>query len=130
MGTASHAVEREIGRRIAPRTRCELIVEISDGASGWQRALLTDFSTTGFRLAHVRGSVGGASLWLRPEGLQPVAAKIRWRGGAAVGCQFLYPIGDAVEAAFKDLARQARAAPPAFVVSAAGMRPPALAQDR
>jgi hypothetical protein len=98
MPTAKLREEWEIGRRVSPRTRCSVVVDISDGAAGWVRALLSDFSNTGFRLDRVRGPVAGSSLWLRPDGMQPIAAKIRWINEGAIGCQFLFPLSEQAEA--------------------------------
>ena len=100
--------ERDIGRRVAPRTRCDLVVDIRDGART-MRALLSDFSTTGFRLGHVRGDLAGSSLWLCPEGMEPLPAKVRWSNGGALGCQFLYPLSDTSEAEIKRLVGASRA---------------------
>ena len=107
-------LERDIGRRVAPRTRCDLVVDVRDGTRT-VRALLSDFSTTGFRLGHVRGNLAGSSLWLCPEGMEPLAAKVRWSGGGSLGCQFLYPLSDKSAAELKglvDASRSARAVPP------------------
>jgi hypothetical protein len=100
--------ERDIGRRVASRTRCDLVVDIRDGART-MRALLSDFSATGFKLGHVRGELAGSSLWLCPDGMEPLAAKVRWNRGGAMGCQFLYPLSDAAEAALKVLVAASRA---------------------
>ena len=104
-------LEGEIGRRVAPRTRCDLVVDIRDGTRT-VRALMSDFSTTGFRLGHVRGDLAGSSLWLCPDGMQPLAAKIRWRSGGTLGCQFLYPLSDIVEAELKGLVEVSRSPQP------------------
>ncbi len=107
MIAANLALEREIGRRVAPRTRCDLVVDIRDGTHT-MRALLSDFSRTGFRLSHVRGELAGSSLWLCAEGMEPLAAKIRWRSGGAVGCQFLYPLNDQAGTELRNLASASR----------------------
>lgn len=96
--------EHCIGRRIAPRTRCSIVVEIKDGASEWRRAQLEDISASGFRLTRLQQPPSGNSLWLRPEGLDPIAAKVRWSAQGAVGCEFLYAIDDATQEAIKQLA--------------------------
>ena len=112
MAEANLALEREIGRRVAPRTRCDLVVGIRDGTRTL-RALLSDFSATGFRLSHVRGELAGSSLWLCPDGMEPLAAKIRWSAGGAMGCEFLYPLSDRAETELKSLVAASRApAPP------------------
>ena len=105
----THNLERDIGRRVAPRTRCDHVIDVRDGTRT-MRALLSDFSTTGFRLGHVRGDLAGSSLWLCPEGMEPLAAKIRWSSGGALGCQFLYPLSDKSEAELKRLVGASRAA--------------------
>ena len=92
-----------VGRRGAERTRCQLAVEIKDGGSDWRRALLKDISTSGFRIAHAGSAPRGNSLWLRPEGGEPIPATIRWRGDGAMGCQFLYPLDEAMQAHLKKL---------------------------
>lgn len=107
MTAANLVLELEIGRRVVPRTRCDLVVDIRDGTRTL-RALLSDFSTTGFRLTHVRGELAGSSLWLCPDGMEPMAAKIRWSTGGAVGCEFLYPLADRAEAELKNLVAASR----------------------
>src|SRR6476469_6323188 len=102
MTATNLSLEREIGRRVAPRTRCDHVLDVRDG-SRTLRALLSDFSSTGFRLAHVRGEIGGASLWLCPEGMEPIPAKVRWNRAGAMGCQFLYPLSDQAEAKLRSL---------------------------
>ncbi len=83
-------LERDIGRREAPRTRCDLVVDIRDGTRT-TRALLSDFSATGFRLANVRGDLAGSSLWLCPDGMEPLAAKIRWEQRRRAGVPIPLP---------------------------------------
>lgn len=114
-------LERDIGRRVAPRTRCNLVVDVRDGTRT-TRALLSDFSTSGFRLGHVRGELAGSSLWLCPDGMEPLAAKVRWSSGGSMGCQFLFPLSDGAEAKLKSLVAASRAPHPV----AAASRPPTV----
>ena len=109
MSATSSALECTIGRRASARTACDLVVEIRDGSACWTRALLKDFSATGFRLLRVSETVTGNSLWLRAEGLEPIAAKIRWRADGAAGCQFLYRLDELTETLLKDITHRGRA---------------------
>ena len=84
--------ELALGRRQASRLSCTLGVEIKQSATAWQRALLRDVSATGFKAVAPTQSAGSDSLWLRLPGLDPLAASVRWRDGAVIGCRFLYPL--------------------------------------
>jgi hypothetical protein len=96
--TSQRLTEPTIGRRIASRTRCELVVEIKEGGADWGQALLCDVSTTGFKLSHLGFAPTAGSLWLRLPGLEPFPAKICWKNSASVGCEFLYPLSGELEA--------------------------------
>lgn len=98
--------EQLIGRRVRPRTACNVVVEIKDGASDWQRAFLADMSATGFRLTQLTSEPTGTSVWLRLPRLEPLAARIRWRRAGAVGCEFLSPLDMDLEARLKRLVAQ------------------------
>lgn len=91
------STEPAIGRRIASRTRCELVVDIKEGGADWGQALLCDVSATGFRLSHLASVPTASSLWLRLPDLEPLPAKIRWKNRASVGCEFLYPLSGELE---------------------------------
>ena len=91
--TTARTTERLIGRRVEPRTRCEVVVGIKDGGAAWGQAMLCDISATGFRLTGLSFAPAGHSLWLRLDGMDPFPAKIRWKSDASAGCEFLYPLG-------------------------------------
>lgn len=110
--TSNGAVaERAIGRRQRPRQACDLVVECKAAGGEWQRAILRDVSATGFRLVHRQLDIAGVVLWLRIAGLEPLPARMRWRKGRSVGCEFLAPLDPRTE-------RRLRA-----IVSAAPRRP-------
>ncbi|GGE00385.1 hypothetical protein GCM10011515_20240 [Tsuneonella deserti] len=100
MNHSSHARDPSelIGRRLAPRTQCELVVDVKGGGDNWGHALLCDISASGFRIAHLSFAAVGNSLWLRIPGMEPFPAKIRWKGSSSVGCEFLYPLSREKEA--------------------------------
>ena len=107
MLATERSLERLIGRRASQRSSCDLVVEFKDGGSVWKRALLKDISATGFRLARIGPPPAGKSLWLRPAGMDPLPAKIRWTTDGEVGCEFLYPLGEKTEGAIRQLGAQA-----------------------
>lgn len=106
---ASSAVDPSIGRRVAVRTRCDLVVEIKDSLGEWRRAQLRDFSATGCRMSRFGALPSGNSLWLRPQGMEPIPAKVRWRTDGSLGCEFLYPLDESTESALKQLIADDRA---------------------
>ncbi|HEU4650511.1 MAG TPA: PilZ domain-containing protein [Croceibacterium sp.] len=84
--------ELMIGRRAHARVACEFGVDVKHSAGDWQRALLRDISLTGFMLVVPDGMLPCESLWLRLPEIGPVPARLRWRKGAVVGCEFLYAL--------------------------------------
>lgn len=102
MPSAPSVPDRGIGRRIAPRTACNVMIEFKDGASQWHRALLADLSATGFRLTGMRPGFDRPNIWLRPAGGEPMPAKVRWCREGSIGCEFLYPLDQHSEAALRD----------------------------
>jgi hypothetical protein len=104
MARSQSGFEPLIGRRVALRTRCDLMVEMKDGTSGWTRALLTDFSATGCRLTRIGNPPHGGSIWLRPPGMAPIAAKVRWAADGAIGCEFLFALDAPAQAQLGQLA--------------------------
>ncbi|MGX7895042.1 PilZ domain-containing protein [Tsuneonella sp. HG222] len=102
---------------MAPRTMCSLMVEFKGGAQPWRRAMLADLSTTGFRLTGIRQLEDFGSLWMRPCGMDPLAAKIRWASDHAVGCEFLYPLDVVTEAALRELVARERVEIPVRVMA-------------
>ncbi len=103
MSSATVILDRNVGRRVAPRTRCSLMVEYKDGGPKWERALLADLSVTGFKLSGIRPGFDCQSIWLRPLGMDPLPAKVRWAAGGSVGCEFLYPLGQETEVKLREL---------------------------
>src|SRR5688500_13634704 len=98
--------EPQIGRRVAPRTQCNMVVEIKDGAGDWKPALLMDISSTGFRLTRIGRAPSGNSIWLRPSGMDPIPARVRWMADGAIGCSFLYPLDTTTEGRIRHLLAQ------------------------
>ena len=103
MASGTTQIEQAIGRRRAPRTECSLMVEVRVHANEWGPALLADMSKTGFKLRGLRELGDFRSLWLRPPGMPPLPAKIRWSSDASVGCEFLYPLDQPTEKALRQL---------------------------
>jgi hypothetical protein len=95
--------ERRVGRREQPRVTCQIGVEVRDGTSSWQRALLCDVSVTGFLLTLPAGELRKENLWLRMPGMEPLAATVRWRKGTLCGCQFFYPLDRPAQARVEQL---------------------------
>lgn len=103
MSSLDSGLEPLIGRRRLPRTKCDWVVEIKDGATHWHRAQLSDLSAAGFRLARVGFVPSGNSLWLRTGETELLPAKVRWKAGQAVGCEFLYPLDKETHARIQQL---------------------------
>jgi len=102
--------DQMIGRRKTVRLGCEIGVEVKDSASQWQRAVLHDIAPTGFMLATGSWSPSKESLWLSIPGLEPFPAKVRWREGTRIGCQFLLPLEQAAFVRIKTLVDSYRVA--------------------
>jgi hypothetical protein len=111
MTSATSRLDHGIGRRIAPRTKCAMVVEFKDGSAAWTRAMLADISATGFRLTGLRPGFDRQSIWLRALDLEPLPAKVRWAADQSIGCEFLYPLDSETETAFRERIAEATTEP-------------------
>ena len=92
MTSASVQNDRTIGRRMAPRAACSLMVEFKGRSQPWRRAMLADLSTTGFRLTGINAKLEDfGSLWIRPYGMvtfgprRPLVLRImRWAASFSI----------------------------------------------
>ena len=80
------------GRRQSPRLPVTLNCALRIGSGGWKAGRVVDLSAHGFRLSWVPQCAIGRQLWVRLPGLEPMAATVRWKDNAGVGCQFSRPL--------------------------------------
>ena len=99
--------DERIGRRTVSRSDCDLMVEFKVSAGSWRASGMANFSSKGFRLEGIRYAPGSRSLWLRPMGMEPLAAAIRWSEPGVIGCEFLYTQNQQTENALRKLVAQA-----------------------
>lgn len=85
------------------RSDCNLMVEFKASAGSWEPARMANFSSRGFRLEGIRHAPGSRSLWLRPMGMEPLAAAIRWSEPGVIGCEFLCTLNQQTEDALRKL---------------------------
>ena len=94
-------------RGAAPRANVVLLCEVRQGAKPWKLTRLTSLSETGFRLSWLPEYDDAKPLRIRIPGIEPLSAKICWREGAQLGCEFASPLHVAV---FEHVVRLAQAA--------------------
>lgn len=87
--------------------RAKLVVqcEVRQPGRPWQLVVLEDLSASGFRIAGLRDADQAQDLTIRIPGMQPLYARVCWKAGAQVGCEFTNPLHIAV---FEHLIRKAR----------------------
>ena len=90
----------------APRRRAELSIrcEVRQGTRPWKLARLIDLSEAGFKLAWLPEYDASLPLKIRIPGIEPLTARICWRRGTEIGCEFASPLHVAV---FEHLVRLA-----------------------
>ena len=93
------------GRRQSPRLPVTLHCALRIGSGAWKAGRVVDLSAHGFRLSWVPQCAIGRQLWVRLPGIEPMAATVRWKDNAGVGCQFARPLHPVV---LDHLARRAR----------------------
>ena len=89
---ASPGSTSEEETRGGDRHALEVIADVKIGWGQWQKARLQNVSATGFRIAWVPNGTQGADMRIRIPGLEPLAAKVRWRENSGLGCQFVNPL--------------------------------------
>jgi hypothetical protein len=87
------------------RADVSLICDVRQGTRPWKRARLEDISPEGFRIAWLPGCHEDTPLRIRIPGMEVLSAKIRWKRGDGVGCQFSSPLYIAV---FEHIVRQSQ----------------------
>lgn len=112
MASKESFTDRNIGRRTASRTSCDLMVEFKDSAGNWSLGRLANMSGKGFKLEGVRTRPANSSLWLRPKGMKPLAARVCWSASGSIGCEFLYPLDQSTEDELRGLAARDQPALP------------------
>ena len=88
----------------ADRVRTVIACEVRQGSRPWAAVRLEDISATGFRIAAFPECRPELELRVRIPGLQLLNAKVCWKEGASVGCEFAQPLHIAV---FDHIVRQA-----------------------
>lgn len=92
-------------REFAHRAEVTLICEVRQGLKPWKAARLSDISQAGFHIAWLPDCNPAIPLRIRIPGLQMLSARIRWRRGKSVGCEFTEPLHVAV---FEHIVSQCR----------------------
>lgn len=78
--------------------------EVRQGSRPWQRIMLNDLSSTGFRIGNWPQCRPDLTVRIRIPGLQMLSADVRWMRDSIVGCAFTAPLHVAV---FEHLAEKA-----------------------
>lgn len=89
-GTTGNAASRR------KRVKVSITCEVRQGTRPWKVVSLENLSATGFRISHFAEARSELPLRIRIPGLQLLSADIRWKKGAAVGCEFSEPLHIAV----------------------------------
>lgn len=80
--------------------------KVRQGSRAWKRVRLEDISVTGFRIAAYPECCPEVALRIEIPGLHLLSARICWKKGEHVGCEFAQPLHVAV---FEHIVRQAGA---------------------
>jgi len=105
LDNATTAAGTASARQAGERAGITLICEVRQGTTRpWLAARLEDLSPRGFRIAWMPQVSEGHPLRIRIPGMQPLTARVRWRKGKALGCEFSETLHPAV---FDHLVRQA-----------------------
>lgn len=92
-----------MGRRAHRRVTLGVAVEVRDPAGDWVPAVLANLGPAGFKLQIRADHLPNGCFWLRVPDMAPLAARVRWRSGSAVGCQFLLPLDKEAQEQFLSL---------------------------
>jgi len=65
-----------------------LLCQVRQGMRPWAHAHLEDISRKGFRIAWLPNAQEDRPQRIRIPGLRLLTARIRWRDGKSVGCEF------------------------------------------
>lgn len=86
----------DAGRHGSQRAELSLLCEVRQGLRPWKLARLLDLSTAGFRLAWLPEYDEAKPIRIRIPGIQMLSARVCWRKGRQIGCEFSAPLHIAV----------------------------------
>ena len=94
--TVDQATSGDAARHGSKRAELSLICEVRQGLRPWKLARLLDLSTTGFRLAWLPEYDEAKPIRIRIPGIEMLSARVCWRKGRQIGCEFSAPLHVAV----------------------------------
>ena len=97
--------DNEAGDGRERRARVTLDCEVRQSTRPWKKAQLEDISPSGFRISRFPDCSSEIPLRIRIPGLELLTAKVRWKKGDEVGCEFASPLHVAV---FEHIVKRAR----------------------
>lgn len=85
-----HQSYNECRSSVREQVHAEILVHQSGGKSF--RGILSDLSTTGFKMSSISGVDASRPVFIRMPGLPILSANVRWEGFSDYGCQFNTPL--------------------------------------